>query len=81
MADRAEQDAIAATRKNAIEDCKWLDAKEAAKIWQRELARAIAETETFLFTTLAKELADKYNLDFEALSLDIRNLLRAHRAA
>jgi hypothetical protein len=81
IADRAEQDAIAAARRNAIENGKWLDAAEAAKVWQRELGRVIAETEAFLFTTLARELADKYSLDWHVLSLDIRNLLRAHRAA
>ena len=80
IADRAEQDAIAAARRNAVENGKWLDAEEAARVWQGELARVIAETETFLLTTLARELADKYGLDWKAVSLDIRKLFRVPSA-
>ena len=41
----------------------------------------LAETEAFLFKTLARELADKYSLDCRVLSLEIRNLFKAHRTS
>lgn len=80
-ADRAEQEAITAFRKNQVEEGRWMPSEQAAKEWAAELARFISETETFLATTLARALAEQHGLDFKALSVEIRNRYRAHRAA
>lgn len=79
IADKAEQDAIAAARKNAVEAGQWINAEEAAKAWQQELQNIITETETFLLTTVAKDIANDFNLDWKLVSLKIRACFREHR--
>ena len=74
-----QQDAIAAARKNAIEAGKWIEAEEAAKVWAEELQRVIIETETFVVTTMSRDIADAYGLDWKELSLRMRGLFRSHR--
>jgi hypothetical protein len=77
-ADRAEHDAEAARRKNALDEGRWIDAAEAAREWGRELARIRTETETFLFTTLARSLGDRFGLDWKAVAVLMRDQYRAH---
>jgi hypothetical protein len=79
-ADRAEHDAEAARRRLAIDEGRWVSADEAARTWARELARLIADTETFLFTTLARELAQRHGLDWKTIAVEIRELFHKHRA-
>lgn len=80
-ADKAEHDAEGARRKLALDEGRWIDAAEAARVWGRELAKLTADTETFLFTTLAREIAQKHGLDWKALAVDIRDLFHRHRSS
>lgn len=79
-ADKAEHDAEAARRKLAVDEGRWVDAGEAARLWGRELAKLTADTETFLFTTLAREIAQRHGLDWKALAVEIRELFHKHRS-
>lgn len=79
-ADRAEHDAEAARRKLAIDEGRWVSADEAARTFGRELARLTSDTETFLFTTLAREIAQRHGLDWKALAVEIRDLFHRHRS-
>lgn len=80
-ADRAEHEAEAARRKLAVEEGRWVDAAEAAKVWGRELSTLLSKTETFLFTHLPRDLADRYpGLDWKQVAVVIRQLYRKHRA-
>jgi hypothetical protein len=78
-ADRAEYEAEAARRKLAVDEGRWVDAQEAARAWGYELARLMTEVETFLFASLARELAEQHGLDWKALGADIRVRWRAFR--
>lgn len=80
-ADKAEHDAEAARRKLSIDEGRWVDAAEAARVWGRELAKLTADTETFLFTTLAREIAQRHGLDWKALAVEIRELFHRHRTS
>lgn len=80
-ADRAEHEAEQARRKLAVDEGRWIDAAETAKVWGRELAALIAKTETFLFTQVPRELADRYpNLDWKQVAVVMRQLYRKHRS-
>lgn len=79
-ADRAEHDAEQARRKLAIDEGKWVSAEDAAREWGRELARFISDVETFLSSTLAKDLANAHGLDWKGLSVEIREKFRGFRA-
>jgi hypothetical protein len=79
-ADRAELDLEAARRKMAIDEGRYVVAEDAARAWGKELARFIADTETFLSSTLARELAASHGLDWKALSVEIREKFRGFRA-
>lgn len=79
-ADRAEYDAEEARRKLAVAQGKYVVAEDAAREWGREMARFIADTETFLSSTMARELAAAHGLDWKALSVEIREQFRAFRA-
>jgi len=60
---------------------KLIDATAASKEWARALTKVIGDTETFLHTTLARETADRFGLDWKALSVAFRESYRRHRAA
>jgi hypothetical protein len=60
---------------------KLINAAEAAKEWGRALTKIISETETFLCTTLARETAERFGLDWKAVSVVFRESYRQHRAA
>lgn len=77
-AERAEHDTEAARRKNSLDEGRWIDAADAAREWGRELSRIRTETETFLFTALARHLADRHGLDWKTLAVEMRDLYRAH---
>lgn len=80
-ADKAEHDAEAARRKLAQDEGRWVDAGEAQRAWARQLAHIVSETETFLATTLANDLADRFGLDRKAVAGAVRDAYRSHRAA
>jgi len=78
-ADRAEHDAEAARRKLLVEEGKYIIAEDAAREWGRELAKLVSEIETFLSTTLARELAEKHGLDWKELTVEMREKFRIFR--
>jgi hypothetical protein len=79
-ADRAEHDAEAARRKLLVDEGKYVVAEDAARAWGRELAKLMSETETFLFSKLARQIAEKYGLDFKAVAVEVREAFRQFRA-
>lgn len=79
-ADRAEEEAEAARRRNLVDAGRWIDAAEAKRVWTGEFARELAEIETFLFTTLSKQHADRHGLDWKRISVEFRADFRAHRS-
>lgn len=79
-ADKAEHDAEAARRKLAIDEGKWVEAEEAARVWGRELSKLTSEIETFLFNTLARDLAAEHGLDWKTLAVEVREKFRKFRA-
>ncbi|MBR0687332.1 hypothetical protein JQ594_15480 [Bradyrhizobium manausense] len=79
-ADRAELDAESARRKLAIDEGRYVVAEDASREWGRELARFISETETFLTSTLARDLAQAHGLDWKAISVEIREAYRKFRS-
>lgn len=78
-ADRAEHDAEAARRKLAIDEGRYIVAEDAAREWGRTLAKLMSEIETFLSTTLAREIAEKHGLDWKALTVEMREKFRLFR--
>lgn len=60
---------------------KLIDAAAAAREWTRALTKVIGDTETFLCTTLAREAAERFGLDWKAVSVAFREAYRRHRAA
>jgi hypothetical protein len=60
---------------------KLVPAAAAAREWARALTKVIGETETFLHATLARETAEKFGLDWKAVSVAFRESYRRHRAA
>lgn len=79
-ANRAEHDAEASRRKLLVDEGKYVVAEDAARAWGRELAKLISETETFLFSKLARQIAEQYGLDFKALAVEVREAFRQFRA-
>lgn len=79
-ADRAEHDAEAAKRRNALDEGKYLLAEEAARIWGRELAEFLAKADTFIANSLARKLAENHDLDWKELSAEMREMWRQFRA-
>jgi hypothetical protein len=83
-ADRAEEEAIAARRKNAVDEGRWLEKAAAAGTWMRELTKLLTGIETFLANTLARALVDggyaRPGLDWKALSVAIIDQWRRYRA-
>ena len=80
-ADKAEHDAEAARRRNAVDEGRWMEAAAGQREWARELGRVISDIETFLASTLAHSLAEKYGLDWKELSVELRRAFRQHRTA
>lgn len=78
-ADKAEHDAEAARRKLAQDEGRWIEVVEATKVWGRQLSRVITDTETFLTTTAANELADAHGIDRKAIAAQLREAYRRHR--
>jgi len=60
---------------------KLISAEAAAKEWGRELSKIVGDTETFLYTTLARAVAERFGLDWKAVSVACREAYRQHRAA
>lgn len=78
-ADRAELDAESARRRLAIDEGRYVVADEAARAWGREMSRFIADTETFLTSTLARDLAIEFGKDWKSVSVKIRDAYRQFR--
>jgi hypothetical protein len=78
-ANRAEHEAEAARRKLMIDDGKWMNAEDATREWTRGLRQVITGFETFLTVTLARDLANKHQLDLKPLVVEIREAFRKHR--
>lgn len=78
-ADRAEHEAEQARRRLAIDEGRYIIAEDAARAWGRELARLMSDTETFLFSTLAREIAAAHGLDWKALAVQMREAFRKFR--
>jgi hypothetical protein len=79
-ADRAEHDAEAARRKLLVDEGKYVIAEDAARAWGRELAKLMSEIETFMSSTLSRELAERHGLDWKALTVEMREAFRKFRA-
>jgi hypothetical protein len=79
-ADKAEHDAEAARRRNAVDEGRWILADDAMRAWGKELSRLVADTETFLYQTVARDLAEKHGLDWKTVSAELRALYRKYRA-
>jgi hypothetical protein len=79
-ADRAEHDAEAARRKLLVDEGKYVVAEDAARAWGRELAKLMSETETFLFSKLSRQIAEKHGLDWKAVAVEMREAFRQFRA-
>lgn len=79
-ADRAELDAEATRRKLAIDEGRYVIAEDAARAWGREMSRFISDVETFLSSTLSRDLAAAHGLDWKVLSVEIREKFRNFRA-
>jgi hypothetical protein len=79
-ADRAEHEAESARRKLLIDSGRYVVAADAAAAWGRESAKMVSDVETFMSTTLAKEIAEQHGLDWRALSVEMRESFRKHRA-
>jgi hypothetical protein len=80
-ADLAELQAEHTRRKMAQDEGRWIEAAAAAKEWGRALTNIIGETETFIGSTLARETAEQFGLDFKTLSVAFRKSYHKHRAA
>lgn len=80
-ATRAEQEAIAATRKNAIEEGRWGDVGALKREFAKQLAKQVSDTETFLFNTLAHKIADENGLDWKPLAVLMRAQFHLFRAS
>lgn len=78
-ARRAEAEAIAAERRNAVEDGRYIDAAEATRAWSGELARLVSDHEMFVTMSLARTIAARHGLDWKELSVEMRGELRRHR--
>jgi hypothetical protein len=57
-----------------------ISATAATREWGRVLSKVVADTETFLFTTLARETAELFGLDWKKVSVAFREAYRRHRA-
>ena len=79
-ADRAELDLELARRKMAVDEGRYVEAAEAARSYGRELAKLLSETETFLFSTLAREIANAHGIDWKTLAVSMRESYRKFRA-
>lgn len=79
-ADRAVQDAITAFRRNEIESGRWISADEVRKEFGSELAKVIGAHDTFVGSTLARALADRFGLDWKEISLLCRTEYRKFRS-
>jgi hypothetical protein len=80
-ADRAEYEAEASRRRLLVDDGKYVVAEDAARAWVREMSKLISQIETFLSTTLARQLAEKHGLDWKALTVEMREEFRVFRAS
>lgn len=79
-ADRAELDLELARRKMAVDEGRYVLAEDAARSYGRELAKLLSETETFLFSTLAREIANANGIDWKTLAVGMRESYRRFRA-
>lgn len=79
-ADRAEHEAEAAGRKLLVDSGRYVVAADAAAAWGREAAKMVSDVETFMSTTLSREIAEKHGLDWRALSVEMRESFRKHRS-
>lgn len=79
-ANRAEHDAEAARRRNAVEEGKWIDAAENAKVRNKELATIFDGFERFLVTTAARDIGDRHGSDWKVEATRMRQLFRDHRS-
>ncbi|MGD9544961.1 hypothetical protein [Methylocystis sp.] len=79
-ADAAELDAEAKRRKLALDEGRYVVAEDAAAIWGRELSKFIGEAETFIGTSLSRDIAERHNLDWKTLASQMREAWRAFRA-
>jgi hypothetical protein len=57
-----------------------ISAAAATREWARVLSKVVSDTETFLFTTLARETAELFGLDWKKVSVAFREAYRRHRA-
>jgi hypothetical protein len=78
-ADRAELDLEMARRKMAVDEGRYVEASDAARSYGRELAKLLSETETFLFSTLAREIANAHGIDWKTLAVAMRDSYRKFR--
>ena len=70
-ADRAELEAEFVRRKLAADEGRYVIAEDAARAWRFELAKLRNEIETFMSTALPLNLAERFGLDLEVLTIEI----------
>jgi hypothetical protein len=78
-ANRAEHEAEAARRKLLIDEGRYIVAEDAAREWARALTKLISEIESFMSTTLARQLAERHGLDWKVLTVEMREAFRTFR--
>jgi hypothetical protein len=80
-ADSAEHEAEAKRRRNALDEGKYVLAEEASRTFARQLAETTAKTDTFIVNRMARDTAEKFNLDWKEVSAFFREQWRAFRAS
>lgn len=78
-ADAAEHQAQMARLKVERESGRWVDAAEVSKVFAREMAKLVSETEAWATQKVARTLADAHGLEWRTLSVEIRTLWREFR--
>jgi hypothetical protein len=79
-ADRAELELEITRRKMAADEGRYVEAAEVARIHGRELAKLLSETETFLFSTMAREISNTHGIEWKTLAVAMRDSYRRFRA-
>jgi hypothetical protein len=82
-ADRAEQDAIAARRRNAVDEGRWLDRAEATRVWSRELGGLVSAWDSFLAVGGPRAIAEagflRDGADLKGVAIALRGAWSAER--
>lgn len=78
-AEKAELEAEALRRRQALDEGRFIEASAAAAAWSRQLSKVIADLEIFVCSKLPTELAAVFGVDAKALAVTCRDLFRKLR--